>query len=249
MDEHLGLQTESIIGVDSRLRVGTTTTYPSRAIVYLYVVFPNTAAYSCTGWMIGPRTVATAGHCVYSAGDGGWATSIKAYPGRNGSTAPYGYRWGYRVFSPPGWTGSASQFYDYGAIQLAGTAIGNTTGWFGFRWQTSNSFPGYFTVRGYPGDKIGTLAATMWTMNGAVLAGGTPTTTYGKKLWYLMDTYGGQSGSPIYQTWGGQCCYGVGIHAYGAAAWPGPTPPYNSGTRITSAVFANLLNWRNWVYP
>ena len=45
------------------------------------------------------------------------------------------------------------------------------------------------------------------------------------------------------------CCYGVGIHAYGADNWPGTSPPYNSGTRINQSVFTNMVNWKNYVYP
>jgi glutamyl endopeptidase len=247
LDEILGLGTESVIGTDSRYQITATTSYPNRAIAYLYVAFPNGAAGSCTGWFIGIRTVATAGHCVYSAADGGWATTVRVYPGRNGRSAPYGYSNKYRLFSVTGWTVSGSQYYDYGAIQLpnraaTGTPLGSTVGYFGFRWQSSNVFSGTYTVRGYPGDKP---SATMWTMSGPVYSN----TTYSRKLWYKMDTAGGQSGSPIYSYYTGCGYCGVGIHAYAAVNWPGASPPYNSGTRINQSVFTNLLNWRNYAFP
>lgn len=225
---------ESVIGTDSRIKVTGTTTYPYRAIAYLYVVFPNNAAGSCTGWLIGANTLATAGHCVYSKGNGGWAKSIKVYPGANGSYAPYGYTTAKRLYSVYGWTSTSNWEYDYGAIKTY-SAIGNTVGWFGFRWQSSNTFSGAYTVSGYPGDKP---YRTQWRMNGYVYTFG-----YARKLWYQMDTAGGQSGSPIYHVYSSTCCYGVGIHAYGASYIN--SNYYNSGTRITQAVFNNLLNWKN----
>ena len=226
---------ESVIGVDSRVKVTATTVYPNRAIASLILTFPNAAQYICTGWFIGPNDVATAAHCIYSAADGGYVTSIVVYPGRNGVSTPYGStsmqagkRW-----VPGGWiTSGASPVYDYGVFHTV-SAMGNTVGWFGFHWQSSNSFPGSFTVRGYPGDKP---SGTLWTMNGGI------THVSASRLWYNIDTYGGQSGSPLYQKINNVCCYGFGFHTYGTSV-----SPYvgNSATRINHTVFNNMVTWRN----
>jgi glutamyl endopeptidase len=235
-----GENPESIIGADGRIRINPTTAFPSRAIAYLVVHFPHGTG-SCSGWFIGSRTVVTAGHCVYDTEYNEWATSITVYPGRNGSSSPYGSTTARRMWSVTGWTSSHSSNYDYGAIQT-NSAKGNTVGWFGYRWQSSNSFPGSFTVRGYPGDKP---AGQMWSMNGAV----THINTY--RFWYNIDTYGGQSGSPFYQWWTGSgctsnCYYGVGIHTYGTSV----SPYYgNSATRIRKAVFDNFGYWKTYPYP
>jgi len=229
----------SVIGPDGRTRVWTTTTYPSRAIAFLRITFRGGVTGSCTGWFIGPCMIATAGHCVYDT-TRGWATSITAYPGRNGSSTPYGSSTAYRLFSVTGWTVSHSWNYDYGAIQLR-SRLGNTVGWFGFRWQSSNTFTGPYTVRGYPADKT---YATMWTMTQN--PGIRRVSTY--HLFYAIDTYNGQSGSPVYHNYSTSCnpC-GVAIHTYGVGA--DPLRQYNSGTRIRQAVFNNLRDWKYLACP
>ena len=235
-----GENPELVIGADGRIRQNPTTAFPNRAIAYLVVRFPSGTG-SCSGWFIGPRTVVTAGHCVYDAGRKQWATSITVYPGRNGSSSPYGVTTSHRLFSVSGWTNSGNPSYDYGAIQTK-AAMGNTVGWFGYRWQTSNSFPGNFTIKGYPGDKP---AGQQWYMSGPI------TNINAYRFWYRMDTYGGQSGSPFYQWWTGSgcrsnCYYGVGIHTYGTSV----SPYYgNSATRIRQAVANNFGSWKAQPYP
>ena len=53
----------SIIGVDRRARVKSTTEFPARATTFI-TFRQGTFRLSCTGWLIGKDTVATAGHCI-----------------------------------------------------------------------------------------------------------------------------------------------------------------------------------------
>lgn len=55
------------------------------------------------------------------------------------------------------------------------------------------------------------------------------------KVYYDIDTAGGQSGSAVYRIVDGGR-YGIAVHAYGGAT-------ANSGTRITRPVYDNLSNW------
>ncbi|MDQ2995507.1 MAG: serine protease [Chloroflexota bacterium] len=213
---------ESVIGTDSRFRITSTTSYPYGAIAHI-----TSSIGGCTGWLINANTVVTAGHCVFGSG---WATNVRVYPGRNGSSTPYGSCGASRLFSVTGWTSSKNRNYDYGAIKL-NCSIGNSTGSFGYRW-TSASLTGQASyTSGYPGDKT---YGTQWRSNDSIRI----SQTY--RLYYANDTFGGQSGSPVWN--GGASCSpcGIAIHAYGV-----DSTGYNGGTRITQSVFNNLTTWKN----
>jgi glutamyl endopeptidase len=213
---------ESIISPDGRYRITTTTSYPYRAIAHV-----TSSIGGCTGWLINKNTVVTAGHCVYN---GSWASSVRVYPGRNGSSTPYGSCGKLRLYSVTGWTQNRDRNYDYGAIKLD-CSIGNITGWFGYRW-TSSSLTGQPTyLAGYPGDKT---KGTLWRHNDSVRI----TQTY--RLYYANDTWPGQSGSPVWNNGGSCSTCGIAIHAYGV-----DSTGYNGGTRITQSVFNNLTTWKN----
>ena len=219
------LSPSTVHGVDNRSQVTTTDVYPYRAIVHI-----SSSIGGCTGWLNGPRTVITAGHCVFGAN--GWATNVVVTPGKNGQSAPYGTSGAHRLFSVKGWTSSSNTNYDYGAIQLD-VPFGNTVGYFGYRWTSANLKNTVVSITGYPGDKP---FGTMWTASGKLING-----TY--KLTYDIDTAPGQSGAPVYQASFPACgVCSVAIHTNGGSS-------LNSGTRIRQAVFNNLKMWKNYVYP
>src|SRR4051812_28625996 len=92
---------ESVIGTDTRTLVSPTTTYPASATALI-----SFSAGRCTGWLINANTVVTAGHCVHPGGGGSFypTSSYLIYPGRNGTSSPYGSctaRW---LASVNGWT-------------------------------------------------------------------------------------------------------------------------------------------------
>jgi V8-like Glu-specific endopeptidase len=66
---------EVIIGNDDRVRIERTTDVPWRRYCALRITFPK-GVFRGTGFLIGPRAVATAGHCVYMHDQGGWARSV-----------------------------------------------------------------------------------------------------------------------------------------------------------------------------
>jgi glutamyl endopeptidase len=222
---------EALIGDDTRARTYTAD-YPSRAVAL--VTF---SAGFCSGWLIGPDTVATAGHCVYEPGVG-WYTGHTIYPGYDGSSAPHGSCGVSWLATVNGWANSADETYDYGVIKL-NCDVGYAVGWFGFmkKTDTMNNYP--TTITGYPGDKPN---YQQWQSHDKVRV------TEAKQLYYFNDTYGGMSGSPVWfdenkPTTGTYGPYGIAIHAYGMHG-RSPHSKHNHGTRIDASVYKNLLAWK-----
>jgi glutamyl endopeptidase len=217
-----------IIGTDDRVRVGNTTVYPWRAICSLLITAQNNRQFIGTGWLISPRTVVTAGHCVFMHEEGGWAKSIQVIPGRNDGAQPYGVHTGTALRSTTGWTNSKNRDFDYGAIILP-SRPGDSTGYFGLAVRNDPFLLGAaLNLSGYPGDKGG---RQQWFMAQR------PKSVSDRVITYDIDTMGGQSGSPVWVVENGQR-YGVGIHTNGSSSG-------NSATRINSQVFNNLVNWKN----
>ncbi|NEO78090.1 serine protease [Moorena sp. SIO4G3] len=219
---------ESVIGSDDRIRISPASTIPWRWICQLIVTKANGKRYKCSGWLIGPRTVITSGHCVYSHITGGWAKKIEVFPGMDEKEAPFGSQVSTSFRSVKGWTQQQDDDFDYGAIILPDDTLGNRVGWFGFmnlsdelltNLQVNNS--------GYAGDKP---FGTQWFNAGRI------TRITSDKLFYMLDTYGGQSGSPIWRLQDGQH-HVVGIHGHAGFE--------NSAVRITKSVFDNISAWKN----
>jgi V8-like Glu-specific endopeptidase len=169
----------------------------------------------------------TAGHVVYSAAAGGWARSIAVIPGMDGTSRPFGTHTGTSFRSVVGWTQNGDPEYDYGAIVLP-NRIGDTLGYFGFAALSDGDLQNLtVNTAGYPGDKP---FGTQWFTAGAI------SQVTARRLFYMLDTFGGQSGSAVWRLQGGQR-HGVGIHGYGGCP--------NKAVRITGPVFNNMLAWRN----
>ncbi len=260
---------QSIIGSDSRIRVSNTTDEPWRHIVQLVMGFdvPGGTVYIiCSGFFIDPTTVITAGHCVYDRDNGyGWADEAIVTAAQDGATIPYpdvNPALGNLVYSTAGWVYSGNPTTDYGAVKMAdGGDLGNTVGWFDYAYFSDSYLSTYLvqpaTVAGYPGDKIlgipdgcpdedsngipDYVCGTMW-YDSAPLIEIAPFI-----LSYEIDTYGGQSGSPLW-VMDGSDLYVIGVHAYGVGAPCHNStahPETNCAVRITPEVAQNFADWSN----
>ncbi len=223
---------ETVHGPDNRVQITNTSVYPWRAHASLLITAADNSMWIGTGWFIGPHTLMTAGHVVFIKNSGvpgrdGWVKNIQVMPGRNGNSLPFGSVTSTNFRSVTGWTSSGDQNYDYGAIIIP-TQLGNTVGWFGFGvWPDAELLGCTGNISGYPGDKP---AGTQWYDYHQIAA------VNSRKVYYDIDTAGGQSGSAVYRIING-ARYGIAVHAYGGAVT-------NSGTRIVTPVYNNMVAWK-----
>lgn len=220
----------TVIGTDNRFKITATTSYPYSTYVKMYMTFPNGLRYIGSGTLVGDKHVLTAGHCIYSAGDGGWATSITVYPGLAGSYAPFGSTYATYLRSVTQWTGSTNYDYDYGIITLASN-IGQAAGWHGYAYFSSGTSGLAMGVYGYPADRDSGLY-----QYGAYDYVRTYTTN---RLYYYADTYGGQSGGAVISRGSTYNDYLFGIHS--GSNYVGSTL-YNRATRMTSGIFNHIAS-------
>lgn len=215
----------SVIGNDDRTRISPTTSFPWRAMTKLRMTFPSGRQFICSGALVAAKYTLTAGHCVFSHTEGGWATSIEVIPGLDGAYKPYGSAFAVRLRSYQGWTQNQDSNYDFALITLDRT-IGNSTGWFGYAsYATVNGLTG--NLGGYPGDRDGGLRLYYHF--------GTINSSTTNRVSYTIDTAGGQSGSGVYRINNGSR-YIFAVHTNGGTT-------SNSGTRITSGRFNDLQTW------
>ena len=231
---------ESVIGADGRerLSLAVTSTFPLSAIGQI-VFTQRGRTYLCTGYLIDGNSVLTAGHCSFDPSPGGDdpIESATFAPGRerNSGTVvdPFGSCAMAAVWAPEQWRVDGKPAHDYSVQQLGpGCDFSETAGSFGlFTLSGDNAFAGRrLRVEGYPGDKSN---GSRWKMAGEVDRNSV------NYLYYPMDTYGGQSGSPLFK-WNRPSCGGpcsAGVHAYGASG----TPPMNSGPMLTAGRISTIL--------
>ncbi len=216
--------TESVCGTDNRSSINSTE-FPYRATCQLLLTFPK-GNYIGTGWFISSDIVATCGHCIYKKSLGGWATEISVCPGRNGNIFPYGIQKSSKFYSVRGWIDHEKDDYDYGFIRLLNGNLGKIVGHYGFGNFSSDYIKNnYLNNVGYPGDKP---KGTSWYNSGKATKIST------RKIEYMIDTAGGQSGSSVYLKYTHDPFIGVGVHGYGGCP--------NSARRIESNSFSYFKN-------
>lgn len=180
----------SVIGDDDRKEVGDASRPPFRMICSLEIRWTGDVdPFFGTGWFAGPRTVVTAGHCVFDhARSKGWAKSIAVMPGRRRESFPFGRLEATRFSATGEWTRSGAKAADLGCIHLD-EPVGQRTGWLafglpaGFDGQAALSVSGY--SRRHARHSIQHYASGV----GLGMADG--------RLFYTADTMGGASGAPV----------------------------------------------------
>lgn len=221
---------ETIFGDDDRVEVTNTAVYPWHCICSLILRdASNNYLGSGTGFLISPRVVLTAGHCLFMWNSHQWVHSVEVIPGRRGSHYPYGSVTSRAMRSVRGWTVNLDWEYDYGVVLLPeANRYGDQLGWFGYSTRSESELrSGVVNLSGYPGDKP---SGTQWFHSLAVESVGD------RRFGYKIDMMAGQSGAPVWQMLGDSGRYAVGINSWESTV-------ENSATRITSGAFDNIVRW------
>lgn len=218
-------QLQVTIGGDDRVRIRPTTPVPWRRLCALRITFPSGRAYRGTGFLIGPRAVATAGHCVYLHSEGGWAREVEVIPAMDGPIRPFGSIKSPDLRAASGWIRSREPESDYGCVILPSGAFGGRNlGGFTFAALDEAAMAVQPTMlAGYPGDKP---FAELWGASRRILS------VQPANLVFAADTIG-LSGSPVYiKRDGDRVVVGILNNAGGGKA-----------VRVTTPVYARLKAW------
>lgn len=222
---------ETVIGLDDRKPITWTNEYPWRMITALEIVTRDGRKAHGTGFMVSPTLVLTAGHCIYDAQMGGWAETITVRPGfgkRDGEPVePFGafaISQGSKMRVDQAWVNDADPRFDFGFLELP-EPVGNQTGWFALGTDDNDRLAArVINVCGYSADRD---PSQQWH------CGGTIKYLEPLRLYHDGDTYGGNSGGPVWIAGEDGSHVVTAIHAYGTgAASPHASGPLNSGTRI-----------------
>ena len=225
-----GDQINGIVGSDDRVKVGNTAVGPWCNTVKLLIKGADNKSYMGSGFMIGPNSVATAGHCVYNTDWNGWAKSITVIPALNGTTQPYGSATSYNLECGGDWYNSNYNQDDWGVIRINAN-LGNSTGWLGLRWQSSSYNGSTVKAVGYPS----TDKTHMYYGSGKVKSSSART------LSGDWDLSGGQSGGPVHIYYSSTGYTAVGINRGGGST-------YSDCLRIDEWIYNKLMSYRTLTY-
>ncbi|MBL8683552.1 MAG: trypsin-like peptidase domain-containing protein [Myxococcales bacterium] len=231
---------ETVLGRDERTRILDVEDAPWRMIASLVIHDRFGGTSVGTGWFAGPHTLITAGHCVHLPEMGGWARSIDVIVGRNRDAQPIATLTSKRFSSTEKWMREQDADFDYAAIHLdpaEAEAVTAKTGWFSTAVLGDDALDAKaVNVSGYPGDKGDPIGCEQWFHSKHVVH------VAPLRVYYDMDTFGGQSGSPVWLE-ADEGRKVIGIHAYGADGAQHLGLRANSGPRITADVLALIKSW------
>ena len=244
---------KSIISTDERFQITNAKIQPYLSTAKLIATYDNVynqatkeyqkITYSGTAFMAGSNIALTAGHCYYTdvTNTGNYNDNINnpRFPDKielffgcdqsadinQGSSYQY-YAEGTKINIELAYFCSPNLEHDWGVIELD-RPLGNTIGWPRkiTNWYELNAE--IYSWR-YPADKP---RGTLWKTVGRIKK------EEPYRYYYDFDSYGGQSGSPIFMTGSDGSTFVCGIHTSGQVN-------ENGGTRINNLIFYYTINYQ-----
>lgn len=200
-------ETPAQVGLEDRQQVSNTLTYPWNTIGFLSVTYPNGQSFRCTGTLVSPYVVLTAGHCVHNKSRGGYASQVRFYPaqyqttlGDNNPRRPYGKSDFAFIRTTETWTQMSDQDsypvteyrHDFAAVQFR-TPFTFTSTFMPVVFSSTNPAA---TGSGYPGMVGGISNYGQWWDEGADTSFSYMRSSHVRQ--YAIDGSGGNSGGPFF---------------------------------------------------
>ena len=235
-----GFSGRSVIGHDSRTRLTGTDSPPYNATCFIQTEWPDGAIGYGTASFSSLTMALTAGHCVFSIKHGGFAKSIRVWPGRNGDFIPYGSVDVDSVYLPIEYYQTRDKRFDYAALGFIPSSFPSTLNkrsYLGAHAYYDNNAGGqYIRIDGYPYESF----AEFWGSMGYIESD-PANSSY---MWrYSIDTSEGMSGTPLATLAGApNPSQIVGIHTSGTN--DSSTNPYNYAVKMDSRMLCFATSFR-----
>lgn len=224
---------------DKRIKIVNSHEYPWSVHAHLISIFPSGEQSRGTATLINKNCLITAGHCLYDKEEGGIATNVVLFFGRHGNRFLKKSLSNKFIVHPEYLKNDEN--YDFSVINLK-EDIGNELGWASIKVSDDQELENRtVNISGYPGTKgffnnlLSRPSYEMYTMEGPIVS------AKKHKIYYHLDTSGGQSGSGVWVL-NNEILECVAIHTTGKS----PREEGNGAVRINEENFNIITDWMNF---